>query len=616
MLKTKDKICQIIILMALLICSLFAFVGCKTADLYCYFVSEDEIVLMTNSNLSTRELKIESNTQYNVFWDANIIDYNSETGEIVAKKEGKTKFVVSFVKDNKTYSQSVSVTVIEPAFATDIELESQYIFFIGTRNNKFSCNVTTQNNKPYNFDLQCVSSDWNCFQTNKDVIIPQTTGTATLTVRAVKDYDEEKKEFSYIEEHTKVVIERPVEDLTLALCDGSGTEFAKKESYPLFSGNDNNLPNYYLKLRSSQNIASYKIAKANANQLWDIDQNRQIIVKNSNEVYVPIKVYGNGKSDISVKLERQNSEVVFVSNSLNIYCYKYLNQEDVKLYVAKQHTTKETLVDNANSLIEFVPNSQTGNYELYKIAEDSNYFPLAIQNKKYFYGIICFDNLDTNCYNEINAEASNLTLEKVALNKFYFKVEQSGNARVLLTATAIDGRTFQKILTFDVTNVFPDTFSCVEDVNITMQINEEKDFAISNVVPVYANTNYQISLQNNNGVLELNGTKVCAKSAGQEVVNICVGDRQYAYYITVESDISCEVSEQMYTNGEYCVVISVNGTYDSIKDVCVLEDENANIIIMQNYIRISSNKIISTIYVTICAGEDFVKTIEVDWGNT
>ena len=617
MIKTKDKICLVIMLLGFLIITSLCFVGCKSADPFCYFVSEDEIVLMKGTNLSSKNIKIESNVQYNIEWDKNIIDYNSETGDVVAKNEGKTKVTISYVKDNKKYSRSITVAVLTPHFATDIELEDEYVFFVGEPE-RIDCNVVTQGGE-YNLDLFCESSNPLCFQTSKNTIVPQKTGEGILTVKAVSGYDQIENKFSYVSKASKVVILEKVKNLNIELCDKNKQPLNKQETYDLFLNENSVAPDYYLKLTSNQDISHYNISKANDNQKWNVFSNLDYqIERTANTILVPIKVFGSGESFISIILQRQGGESVFVSGSINIKTHTYLSENNISLYVTKENKTKSELNGEIDSsFARMTQNSSTGKFELHKINSDSNYFDLAIQDKKYFYGIICFDNFDANCYNEISAEPSNLKLERLSADRFYFEATESGDASVFLSATAIDGKVFEKTILFSVEKVVAESYQKETNTNIVLSVDEEKDFMISNISPAYASSDVSVCLQNNSGVLSLTGTKVTAKNAGTATVCLSVDGAEFFYNITVieEDEISFNLVSQ--THNEYYIVEFDVESEINIKGAYVEGNDNITPIIMQKRIRIESETLFTTINIVFNKnGEDIIRQFVVNWDNT
>ena len=607
----------------------FLFVGCGEPNTFCYFVSDDEIVLMTNSNLSTTTLKIQSNTQYDVTWDDDIISYDAKTGLITAKSEGKTKLTVSFTKNNKTQTKSVTVVVKEPVFATNIELEEKYIFFLGDTNNKINCKVSTQSEKEYNMGIVCTSSNPYIFQADKDNIIPQTVGEAKVCAKAISKYNQAKNEFEPISADAKVIILPQVEELFISLCDKNRQELVG-ETLNLFRGICDGVQNfYYLKVSSNVDMNHFDIKKASDDELWEFCESEQSpkIVENNKTMFLPIRALGSGRSSIRVKLERQNNDSVFVSNSKSINVFSYLSDESIKLFSTKTYKTKSQLYDtNDENLIALTQNLQTGKYELYKINDNSNYFDLAIQNKKYFYGLICFDNLYINCYNEINAEASedgNLELEMLESNKFYVKAKKSGTSSITIRAVAIDGNVFQKVISFNIQNVDASNNYdyCETETNIVMYVGDEKELINhESINPIYANVEAFVSLQNNNGVLEIEeaAAKVVAKGTGTEVVILRIGTEEFRYNIEVRehSDVTLSIIDKQHDGESYCVVIKIAGNFVSIKSV--VAEGNSNISypnFVFDKIIISSSDEFTCLRITFDVGEDedIEKTIIVDW---
>ena len=633
MIKTKEKACLILAFLAILVIVGLIFCGCKQSNVFCYFVSEDEIVLMTNSTLSTKELKIESNTQYEIFWDNNIIEYDGENGKIIAKNEGKTKFTISYKKDGKTKTQSVSVVVIKPVFAISIELYDNYVFYEGAGETKFDCNILTQSGEKYNLDVWCESSNPMCFQTNKNLIIPQKEGSAEVVVKAISGYNEATNEFLYIQKSVVVHIVKQLTSVDVKICDNNKQELEHQNNISLFGGIGVNRPDYYIKLTANNNISHYKVEKANESLNWNICGDMETYYFDSEDninqdgfifvgdktLFVPIKVQNNGSFDVSLKFLKQNDEAVFVSNPIDVSSHNYLSEKDIKVYSSNVYKTKEDMsgVQDA-SFVELSQNLQSGKYEIFKITDNANYYNLAIQNKKYFYGIICFDNFDATCYNEINAEANNLKLEKISQNKFYFEALESGNASIFISAVSIDNKTFLKTLEFSVENVLPTSFSYVADRSINMTIDEEKDFALTNVLPVYANVELLIELENNNGVLEIDGTKVVAKSYGNEKVIITACSQHFEYNISVEpeNDISVQIVNMEHET-TYYVELEVLGTDLNIVSVSVDGDDEAECPIFSNTIFVTSSVCFSQIRIIInTSGVEVCRIVVVDWENT
>lgn len=621
MIKTKEKICLFVLSLGFMLLFCFSLMGCGSPTSFCYFVSEDEIILMKNSNLNTKNIKIESNVQYDISWDENIIDYNSETGEITAKNEGKTKITISYLKNNKTYKQSITVSVIEPVFATDIELENHYVYYVGAAET-FSCDVLTLGGE-YNLNLVCESLDPLCFQTSKNVILPQKTGEATMIVKAICGYDQTRNEFLYIQKETYVYVLETVKALDISLCDYNKTPLESAQVYNLLPNDNENLiglaPDYYIKLESNEDISHYKIAKADNTQLWNFLVSETYPVEiDEHCIFVPITISGSAEDDIRVQLLRQENKNVFSSAALRVHTYKYLKESDLKIYATNVGKTKQEIAGNIdNSFVKLLPNSQNGKYALYKISNNSTYFNLAISNKKYFYGIICFDNFDINCYNEINAEPSNLKIEKLTSNRFYFEVMQSGDASVIFSTTALNGKVFTKTFMFDVQTVEATSYEKEENTTITLLVGEEKDFALFNIEPAYAVVETSIELQNNNGVVSLDGTKVVAQTIGQEIVVLNIDGVLFQYTIVVvqEDNIEIQIVEQTH-NTSYFLILQVSGTYDALHAE-VVGDDGADVIVVNNQITIETNALFTTVNVIVeKGGEEIITPYQVNWNNT
>ncbi len=573
---------------------------------------------MQNTPLNTSNIKISSNTQFDVFWDKNIVDYNIETGTLTAKNEGKTKFSVSYTKGGKVYSQSVNVNVVRPAFAQAITLEKAYTFFLGTQNNTINCNIKTQNGENYNLDILCSSLDSRIFQTNKNTIIPQNTGTSEVVVHAISGYDEQRKEFEYVHARATVTIVNKTTSLSVSLCDNLSEELQKdKDGYVLFKNKkENSFGKYYAKLEADEDISSFGIQKANDGDCWDINKNDEIIYKNSKTVFVPIAIKGFGEDDVSFVLTRQNDEPVFVSESQKICVHAYFDEENIKLFSPKVYTQKGEITEKlSQNFDEFLCNEQTGKYELFVINQNEDYFSLAIANKKYFYGVICFDNYDANCYNKINASSSNLKLEKLGTNLFYFEALECGNVSIKVSATAIDGSVFEKEINFYVQKVVASSYEKVQGPNITLKIGEELDFALTDIVPVYASVDFEMTIQSNLNVLSMNGTKVVATNVGEENVLVSIDGKTFNYLIKVieKHNTNVTVFHKNQTDTKYLVGLKLEDKSAEVVAV-KLGDETLKPVYFDGMVIVESEEKFFEVELTLSfSGEEVVKVVEINW---
>ena len=622
MILTKKKFFIAIFISLLFVLSLLSFSGCKKSDPYCYLLCEDEITLMMNTNTSSADVKLITNTQYEISWDDEIIDYDINLGKVTAKQSGKTKISLSFYKNKQRYSQSVTIIVKKAIFATDLSVKSGYTLFMGSERNKLGAEVSTLSGEQYNLGLSYDVLDENILTSSGENLTPVMEGSTQVVIKAISGYNEETKEFMYISRLCEVFVERQVTDLDLELFDFEKIVLSQDENvYSLFNGtkNDETIL-YYLRLRSTAKISHYTILKANENQLWTDDTNLSKEVVDDYTVFLPIKPLKFGESTLSVVLANSNGDSVFVSSPLNIHVYSYLQDSNVFVGSPISYKNKtECKSVSKDDLTSFEQDINTGKYDLYKINNQIGFYDLAITNKNYFYGLIFFDNYDTNCYNSVSAIAENLTISQISDNIFWFETREVGNAKIEIEATAIDQSVFKRTYYFYVHNVVLENYVAIESGNMNILLGDQLDFSIANLSPAYATYSCQLVEIENNDVLEIEGFCAVAKNVGTARLELRVDNTTFYYTIVVSDGINIDVTiENLEFDGEnYLAVLLISDFEEYFTGLSVLEDNQAEYNKIGKRVYVTSNKQFSSIMLYFYyQNETISKQVLTDWSNT
>lgn len=622
MILTKKKFFIAIVISLLFVLGMLSFSGCKKSDPYCYLLCEDEITLMMNTNSSSADVKLITNTQYEISWDNEIIDYDINLGKVTAKQSGKTKISLSFYKNKQRYSQSVSIIVKNAVFATDLSVKSSYTLFMGSEKNKLSADVSTLSGEEYNLGFSYDVLDENILTSSGDNLMPVREGSTQVVIKAVSGYNEETKEFMYISRTSEVFVEKQVTDLELELYDSEKVVLSPVENvYSLFNGtkNDETIL-YYLKLRSTARISHYTILKANENQLWTDDTGISKEVVDDYTVFLPIKPEKFGESMLSIVLANSNGDSVFVSSPLRIHVYSYL--QDSNIFVGSPISYKnktECKSVSKDELTNFEQDVNTGKYILYKINNQVGFYDLAITNKNYFYGLIFFDNYDANCYNSVSAIAENLTISQISDNIFWFETQEVGDAKIEIEATAIDQSVFKRTYYYYAHNVVLQNYVAVESGNMNIILGDELDFSIANLSPAYATYSCELVEIENNNVLEINGFCATAKNVGTARLELRVDNTTFYYTVTVSDGTSIDITvESLEFDGEnYLAILFVSDFEEYFTGLLVLEDGQVEYNRIGKRFYITSGKSFSNIMLYFdYQSETILKQVLIDWSNT
>lgn len=622
MILTKKKFFIAVFISLLFVLNMLLFSGCKGPDPYCYLLCEDEITLMMNTNSSSADVKLITNTQYEISWDDEIIDYDISLGKVTAKQSGKTKISLSFYKNKQRYNQSVTIIVKNAVFATDLSVKSGYTLFMGSERNKLSAEISTLSGEQYNLGLSYKVLDESILTSNGESLTPVMEGSTQVEIKAISGYNEETKEFMYISRLCEVFVERQITDLDLELFDFEKVVLSQDENvYSLFNGTKNNETIlYYLRLRSTAKISHYTILKANENQLWTDDTNLLKEVVDDYTIFLPIKPLNFGESMLSVVLVNSNGDSVFVSSPLKIHVYSYLQDSNVFVGSPISYKNKtECKFVSKGDLISFDQDTNTGKYDLYKINNQVGFYDLAITNKNYFYGLIFFDNYDTNCYNSVSAIAENLTISQISDNIFWFETQEVGNAKIEIEATAIDQSVFKRTYYFYVHNVVLENYVAIESGNMNILLGDQLDFSIANLSPAYATYSCQLVEIENNDVLEIEGFCAVAKNVGTARLELRVDNTTFYYTIVVDDGTNIDVTiENLEFDGEnYLAVLLVSDFEEYFTELSVLEDGQAEYNRIGKRFYITSNKQFSSIMLYFYyQSQTISKQVLIDWPNT
>ena len=580
----------------MLFCIIFS--ACQSGNVYCYFSDDEDVCLMLNTKNSTKELSIKSNTKYEAIWDENIIDYDPQSGLITSKQEGSTKLTISYYKNSKKQTKSVNIKVISPAYATSINLQESYIFLKDSGKNLLHPSIKTINNKVYNLDIFYEVSNKSVAFVDGINIIPQGVGECDLTVKVVSGYNSQNDSYSYIEKTTKLIVQEGTQSASILVCDNNKQILTlnSQNKYELFYGA--NSFGYYLRLSSEKSLKNYNIV-LNDKNFFEIDG--QIEYESDNLAFVPLTLKNFGETNITIILKDSENNFVLQSNSLDVVVYKYVSEQDISIKTTKEYFGDDEIAEAKLTSLEF----GGGKYQLYKI-DDSNLDKRtkAIQDKKYFYGLICFDNLDANCYNDIDAEVVNLKVNKNFDGFIKFEAIQDGYASLRLKLTAFDGSEFTKLFEFNVTKVFVESFDVLANKKINLTKGESFDFCPQNISPIYGC--YDCSISFSGDVLELSGTKVKAINLGESELTLTINNQTFCFEILVTQtnySLNLQISNQ-FVGGIYkieieIVVLDLNEQKVDVlaENILVLEDDvsaiskNTNFVIVENQQKIEKIKL-------------------------
>ena len=176
------------------------------------------------------------------------------------------------------------------------------------------------------------------------------------------------------------------------------------------------------------------------------------------------------------------------------------------------------------------------------------------------------------------------------------------------------GNVFEKEINFYIQKVVATSYTKVEEPNITLKLGDELDFALTEIVPVYASVDFDINFQNNLGVLSQSGTKVVANNVGNEVVVVSIDGETFEYAITVIERHNTNVSiTQQQTSPKYLVGLELEDGSASVVAV-KLDGRGVEFENLVGVIIIEDDQMFSEIELTLSfSGEEVVKIVEVDW---
>ncbi|MBR1925677.1 MAG: hypothetical protein IJ837_02355 [Clostridia bacterium] len=552
----------------MLVCIMFF--GCQNEKVFCNFSDDEDIILMLNTKNSTKELKISSNTNYEASWDENIIDYNTQSGIITAKQEGKTQISVSYYKNSQKQTKSVNIKVLSPAYATSIILQDSYVFSKGSGKNSVHPNIKTINNKDYNLNITYEVSNKSVAIVDGINIIPQGVGECDLIIKAVSGYNSQENEYTFISQRAKLIVQEGVQSASILVLNSEKQELTSnsQNKYELFYGGDSS--NYYIKLFGERSLKNYNIS-LNDKNFFEIFG--QIEYNGDNQAIIPLTLKNFGETNITIILKDSENNFVLQSNSLDVLIYKRVSEKDITIKSTKEYCDDNELSEAKLTNLE----PKGGKYKLYKIDDTSlDKKAEAIKDKKYFYGLICFDNFDANCYNDIDAEVVNLKVNKNFDGFLKFETIEGGDASLKLKLTALDGSVFSKLFEFDVEKVFIESFEPIEGKKITLSIGESFDFCPKNANPIYGFLDYDIALTGD--VLELSGTKVEAINLGKSELTLRIKDQSYFYEIEV-----INTNYELGLNISNCII---DGIYKIEIEISIFDSNNQKVNVFAENIKV------------------------------
>ena len=522
----KKLVCgQFVLIVFIMLCCTI-FLGCNSGNVYCKFLNEDDIVLILNTKNNTAKAEIISNTAFSASWDENIIDYNTETGVITSKQEGSTKLTISYYKKSKKQTKSINIKVVNPVFATSIILQDSYIILKDSGKNLLHPSIITQNNQKYNLELFYEVLDRRVAIVDGKNIIPQGVGECYLKVKAVSGYDQETNQYQFIENTTKLIVQQGIKNANICVCDENKTELNlnAQNKYELFYGGVN--PIYYLRIVTDQSLRHYNFAIENKN-FFQIGE--QIEYESDNLAFIPISFKNFGETNLALIFKDSENNFLLQSNSLNVVIYKIISEQDIEVKATKEFCDDAQSFNKKFANLEFLD----GKYQLYKINDVCLDFKRqAITDKKYFYGLICFDNLDTNCYNDIETEVVNLKVNKDFGEYIKFEAIDDGFASLKLTLTAKDGSSFTKLFKFDVIKVLAEEFEVAGAQKMILTKDDYFDFCPQSVSPIYGLYDFELSVVSGDAIV-INGTKAQAVNVGKSELVLKLNEIVYCCEIQV-----------------------------------------------------------------------------------
>ena len=533
----KKLVCgQFVLIVFIMLCCTI-FLGCNSGNVYCKFLNEDDIVLILNTPNSTAKAEIISNTAFSASWDESIIDYNTQTGVITSKLQGTTKLTITYYKNSKKQTKSINIKVVNPAFASSIILQDSYIILKDSGKNLLHPNIITQNNQKYNLDLYYEVSDRRVAIVDGKNIIPQGVGECDLKVKAICGYNEQTNQYEFVENTTKLIVQPGIKSANIFVCDKNKTKLSLNEQnqYELFYGGVS--LEYYLMIEADQSLRHYNFAIENKN-FFQIGE--PVEYQNDNLAFIPISFKNFGETNLKLIFKDTENNFILQSNSLSVVVYKIISEQDIQIKATKEFCDDEQSFNKKFANLSFVD----GKYQLYKINDACLDFKRqAITDKKYFYGLICFDNLDTNCYNDIETEVVNLKVNKNFGEYIRFETIDDGFASLELTLTAKDGSSFTKLFTFDVTKVLAEDFEVAGAQKMFLTKDDYFDFCPKNISPIYGLYDFELSVTSGNAVA-LNGTIAQAVNVGKSELALTLNGSVYCCEIQVV-DENCSLNLEM-----------------------------------------------------------------------
>lgn len=569
----------------------------------CKFSDNSLVELSTNDKNKTAVVKLEIvgdsiTVQPTISYNENIISYNIETGEIVAKQVGTTNIVALYQTSKNNIRQAIlPVSVTETNFAHSIYVEDSYSFKLTTPAVSAKINpivyTSELNDLGYSLGLTFESLTPEIFTVdNEGFVLPCSLGTGLLKITAISGYNEVTDTYTYMSVTTSIVVEAPVSVFELSVVDKNLNPIQYDITddnmlvYNLYYGKkfgETTENFYYFKITCDKILSKCVISKFC--ETFNTVNTNSVIHKilpggessdGGKIIYIPFNVCDSGSENI-----------YFVNYDVALNYAKNLSSNIVKVcpiaYMSELYVSCVSFAGDSNvyeNLYEVEPDPETGNWKLY-ILGGTDTDKLKGQEDGYTqYVNLKFNNINPYALNMVTVEQESGILSNYNFLEYVLTIEakQKGITQVLITAEDESG--WYQLLNFEVVYLSPKSYNFASFSNNQIDLVCDVDGMSSvnlNLVsyaPSYSYIDLKITVNTISGdtPVIVDDTLILANTVGTCLVTVSLaeGEIYKQYTVTVYGKpnnikVISQNSIEIQKGGTSCVIFE-------------LQDENGNLV--------------------------------------